>query len=179
MTLGEMKQKVLRLIEEVAPEKEELTEDPDIANKINCVINQIQFELARIKKIPVIRNVEVNEGQNYELEDLEDFYQLDKIIGVEYSLFGNYVEFIEGGIAKIYYYKYPKRIDENSEDSVNLEISDDALEVMPYGVAADLLKSDVSSQYGEVYANRYNELKNGLDPRYALNTAFIEGGIEI
>ena len=52
MTLTEMKKKVLRLIEEINPNSELLTDDPDIANKINDVINQIQNELARIKKIP-------------------------------------------------------------------------------------------------------------------------------
>ena len=52
MTLKEMKQKTLRLIEEINPESELLTDDPDIAAKINDVINQIQFELVRIKKIP-------------------------------------------------------------------------------------------------------------------------------
>ena len=35
MTLLEMKKKVLRLIEEINPNSELLTDDPDIANKIN------------------------------------------------------------------------------------------------------------------------------------------------
>lgn len=179
MNLGEMKQKVLRLIEEIAPEKTDLTDDQDIKNKINDVINQVQYELARIKKITAIETIEVKEGEDYELSDLDNFYQLDRIKGVKYEHFGNYVEFEEEGIAKIYYYKYPKRIDKDSKDTVKLEISDDALEIMPYGVAADLLKSDVSNQYGNIYANRYNELKNGLDPRYATSTAIIEGGIDI
>lgn len=179
MNLGEMKQKVLRLIEEITPEKKDLTDDPDIKNKINEVISQIQFELARIKKITAIETIKVEEGQDYELTDLDNFYQLDSIKGVAYSHFGNYVEFEETGTAKIYYYKYPKRINRNSNDSVKLEVSDDAQEIMPYGVAADLLKSDVSSQYGEIYANRYIELKNGLDPRYATSSATIEGGIDI
>lgn len=50
MTLLEMKKKVLRLIEEINDKSALLTDDPDIANKINDVINQIQNELARIKK---------------------------------------------------------------------------------------------------------------------------------
>ena len=33
---------------------------------------------------------------------------------------------------------------------------------MVYGVAADILKSDVSSNYGQVYAQRYSELKQEL-----------------
>ena len=40
MTLKEMKQKTLRLIEEINPESELLTDDPDISAKINDVINK-------------------------------------------------------------------------------------------------------------------------------------------
>ena len=52
MTLKEMKQKVLGLIEELNPNSELLTDDPDIATKINDVINQVIFELVRMKKLP-------------------------------------------------------------------------------------------------------------------------------
>ena len=55
----------------------------------------------------------------------------------------------------------------------------DVLEIMPYGVAADLLKSDVSSNYGQMYAKRYEELKQTLDPRYSLTMVSCEGGIDI
>lgn len=58
MTLKEMKTKVLALIEELNPEHEALTEDPDIALKINDVINQIMIELSCIKKIPKSRSAE-------------------------------------------------------------------------------------------------------------------------
>ena len=52
ITLGEMKKKVLGLIEELNPKSTLLTDDPDIAAKHNDVINQVMFELARMKKIP-------------------------------------------------------------------------------------------------------------------------------
>ena len=50
MTLLEMKKKVLSLIEELNPNSEYLTDDPDIATKMEDVITQIMFELARFKK---------------------------------------------------------------------------------------------------------------------------------
>ena len=59
MTLKEMKNKVLKLIEESNPESELLTDDPDISAKINDVINQIQNEMSRIKKIPANETMEV------------------------------------------------------------------------------------------------------------------------
>ena len=71
MTLNEMKKKVLGLIEELNPNNAVLTEDPDIATKINDVINQIMFELARIKKIPKYFEMEVKKGELVEFADLE------------------------------------------------------------------------------------------------------------
>ena len=50
---------------------------------------------------------------------------------------------------------------------------------MPYGVAADLLKSDVSSQYGSIYAARYQQLLNELDVRYSTGSLTLSEGIEV
>jgi hypothetical protein len=50
---------------------------------------------------------------------------------------------------------------------------------MPYGVAADLLKSDVSSQYGSIYAARYRELLNQLDTRYGTGSVLLDGGFGV
>lgn len=180
MTLGDMKSEVLRLIEEINEENEGLTDDPDFKNKINNVIDFIQHELARIKKIPAIETREVKEGDTIELnEELERFYQLKHIKGVRYTSFGNTLEIEEDGTMKVYYYKYPKKINEKSDDNTKLELTDDALGIMPYGVAADLLRSDVSNQYGQVYANRYAELKQNLDPRFNTGGFYIDGGTKV
>jgi hypothetical protein len=53
------------------------------------------------------------------------------------------------------------------------------LEIMPYGIAADLLKSDVSADYGKIYAERYEALKQMLDPRYQTAAFAVEGGYDI
>lgn len=179
MTLGDMKSEVLRLIEEINEENEGLTDDPDFKNKINNVIDFIQHELARIKKIPAIETSEVKEGDTINLNELENFYQLKCVKGVRYTSFGTTLDILDDGTIKIYYYKYPKKINEKSKDNTELELTDDALGIMPYGVAADLLKSDVSNQYGQIYANRYTELKQSLDPRYNTGGFYIDGGTKI
>lgn len=179
MTLLEMKKKVLRLIEEISPNHPLLTEDVDIEEKLNDVINQIMFELIRIKKIPAYETLEVKENEEIELnKELKNFFQLDSIKDIEYESFGNIIIPKEDGIARIFYYKFPKKITKETDDSYKFEVSDEVLEIMPYGIAADLLKSDVSSQYGSIYANRYNELKQGLDPRYNTGSITIEGGVD-
>ncbi len=187
MTLGEIKKKTLRLIEEIS-DSQDLTDDPDIAAKINDVTNQIQYELARIKKIPKYKEivVDIDTKDTYDFADIQDgdsntIYQINRITGIDYDLLANdtIVKCKENGTMNVEYFVYPIRINSESADSTELELSDDVLEIMPYGIAADLLKSDVSNAYGNIYANRYNELKQQLDPRYSMGNIYIEGGVDI
>lgn len=186
MTLAEMKKKVLGLIEELNPQSKMLTDDPDIATKINSVINQIQFELARMKKLAGYIEIPVEEGQFLTFEDIEKesgyvVYQLDIVRGIDYELKaqGTIVKVLEDGIAEVEFFKYPELITDKTSDSYEFELSQDALEVMPYGVASDLLKSDVSANYGEVYTQRYETMLNRLDYRYSMPRISIEGGFDL
>lgn len=184
MTLLEMKKKVLGMIEEINPDSELLTDDPDIATKINDVTNQIMFELARMKKIPKYVEMNVSEGDLVTLEDISnavgyEVYQLGTINGVNYvpKANGTILKIMESGTAEIDCFVYPERITEKTNNSYEFELSPDALEIMPYGIAGDLLKSDVSSEYGAIYANRYESMLQRLDPRYQMTSIYIEGGV--
>lgn len=180
MTLEEMKIKVYALIEEYSEDADELTEDEDLALKMNSVINQIQNELARIKKIEEYTTIKAEEGNIIEFKDIdENLYQLNIVRGVDCEIIGQKIKFNETGEAEIYYYKYPTQINNDTDDSQEFDLSIDVLEIMPYGVAADLLKSDVSSNYGQIYAQRYRELKNELDPRNSMGSIYISGGVEV
>ena len=180
MTLEEMKIKVYSLIEEYSEEAAELTEDEDLAAKMNSVINQIQNELTRFKKIPKDVSLNVSEGQEMYFKDIDkDMYQLMNIRGVSTDVMNDKIFFNENGTAKVFYYKYPKQITNETDDSYKFELSTDLLEIMPYGVAGDLLKSDVSSQYGAVYSARYREMLQTLDPRYGTGMIEITGGISV
>lgn len=179
MTLEEMKIKVYSLIEEYNEEADDLTEDTDLATKMNSVINQVQNEISRIKKITQYKTMKVIKDQEITLSDIDtDIYQLNLIKDVDYDLYGNIIHFNEDGLAKIYYYKYPKQINNETDDSYEFELSNDALEIMPYGIAGDLLKSDVSSNYGKIYSDRYMQMLQQLDPRYSMGSIYIEGGFE-
>ena len=70
-------------------------------------------------------------------------------------------------------------ITEKTSDSYEFDISSDALEIMPYGVAGDLLKSDVSTNYGQIYSQRYNDLLSRMDHRYQMPSMVIEGGVAL
>lgn len=182
MTLSDIKKKALSLIEEIDDKETKLTKDPDIANKLNYVINQIQYELSRVKKIPAYVELTVNKGDLLKFTDIGaeyEVYQIDAVKGIEYEYKaqGTIIKCLEDGIAEVEYFRYPTLIDEKTPDSFEFELSSDVLECMPYGVAADVLKSDVSNAYGNVYAQRYEQMKNQLDIRYNTGCVEFEGGI--
>lgn len=187
MTLLEMKKKVLALIEELNPYSEFLTDDPDISAKINEVTNQIMYELARMKKIPKFVELEVSAGDVVEFADIEkecgyEIYQIALVSGVpcSHKADGTILKFLESGTAEIDCFVYPERITEKTKDKAyEFELSPDVLEVMPYGIAGDLLKSDVSTEYGSVYATRYESMLQRLDPRYQMGSVYIDGGVSM
>lgn len=180
MTLEEIKAKVYSLIEEYSEDADDLTEDEDLALKMNHVINQIQNELARFKKIEAYTTLEGSKGDLIDFSSVDNnLYQLNIIKGLDCEIIGQKIKFNEDGVAEVYYYVYPSQIDADTADDFTFDLSIDTLEIMPYGVAADLLKSDVSSNYGQIYAERYREMKNELDPRYAMGAVYIDGGIEV
>ena len=181
MTLREMKDRVLSLIEEINPESEYLTDDPDIQEKINYVIDMKQHELARVKRLAVSEKIKVKKDSQSDLyEDYDNFYKLKNITGVSYELFDNIVTFNEDGEGIINYYRYPKLITKDTDmDKYKMELSRDVLEIMPYGVAADLLKSDVSAQYGRVYEQAYQTALQNLDVSTSDGIYEIVGGIYV
>lgn len=186
MTLKEMKTKVLGLIEELNPLSEYLTDDPDIATKLNETINQILYELARFKKMPKYVEIEVTKGDVLDFNDIEkacgyEVYQIDVVCGVRYvpKANGTVLKMLESGTAEIDCFVYPERITSTTKDSYEFEVSNDILEIAPYGIAGDLLKSDVSSEYGAIYSSRYESMLQRLDYRYQLPCVYIEGGIDV
>ena len=186
MTKKEIKEKVLRLIEEINPENKNLTDDPDLAAKHDDVINQVMHELVRMKKLPGYVEIPVVEGQVVTYADIEKesgskVYQLCMVRGAEHSRRADntILKVHEDGVLEIEFYRYPKPITADTPDDYEFELTQDALEIMPYGVAADLLKSDVSANYGQIYQQRYETMLQRLDPRYGLPGITIEGGYNI
>lgn len=181
MTLREMKDRVLSLIEELNPNSEYLTDDVDIQEKINYAIDTKQHELSRIKRIAAIEKLRVKDNQQVNLyEEYDDFYKLKSINGVHYTLFENIVTFEEDGEATINYYRYPKKITKDTDmDVYKMEVSMDVQEIMPYGVASYLLKNDPSSQYGRIYEQEYQNALDKIDMQMTDGLFEIKGGINV
>lgn len=186
MNYGEMKKKYLGLIEELNPNSDQMTDDPDISAKQNAVTNQIMYEMARIKKIPKYFEMEVKKGDLVSFADFEkecgyEIYQIAVVSGVDSlpKANGTVFKVMEDGTMEVECYVYPERITDKTKDNYEFELSPDVLEVMPYGIAADLLKSDVSAEYGNIYAQRYESMKQLLDPRYQMPSITFKGGVKI
>ena len=186
MTHDEMKKKVLALIEELNPDNPLLTDDPDISAKYNYVANQVMFELARQKKIAKYVEMGVTAGDLITFEDIGtavgyEVYQLGNVGGVHYvpKANGTVLKIMESGTLEVDCFVYPEQITEKTNGSYEFELSADVLEIMPYGIAADLLKSDVSTEYGSIYATRYEQMLQRLDPRNSMTSIYIEGGVRL
>ena len=181
-----MKKKYLGLIEELNPNSDQMTDDPDISAKQNAVTNQIMYEMARIKKIPKYFEMEVKKGDLVSFADFEkecgyEIYQIAVVSGVDSlpKANGTVFKVMEDGTMEVECYVYPERITDKTKDNYEFELSPDVLEIMPYGIAADLLKSDVSAEYGNIYAQRYESMKQLLDPRYQMPSITFKGGVKI
>ena len=197
MKLKEMKVKVFSLIEEYYPTETTLAEDEDVKNKINGVINQIQMDLMPLRKIEASQDIEVgtNDDKKIDLKDrLNNLYQISAIYfenETEYEMLNSTTILLPNnyeGTFTVYYYKYPelaKLIFESEEESAaydskyTFELDNDLLEVMPYGVAADLLKMDMISNYGQYFYNRYLEMKQRIDSRRTSGSIRITNGVDI
>ena len=144
------------------------------------------FELSRIKKIPKYFEMVVEKGDLVDFSAFEkkcgyEIYQIATVSGVQYSskASGTVFKILEGGTMEVDCFVYPERITEKTNGSYEFELSPDVLEIMPYGIAADLLKSDVSAESGDIYATRYESMKQMLDPRYQMPSITFKGGVRI
>ncbi len=193
MTLKEMKIKTFSLIEEYYPDEPKLAEDEDVQNKINGVVNQIQLDLMKYRKINANTTIEITEDDDktISLKDyIEDCYQINKLkfdTDVDYEILDDDTLILPKdyvGEFTVYYYKYPELVElnptaENYDETYEFELDNVLLEIMPYGIAADLLKMDMISGYGRYFYERYMEMKNSIDSRKSSGRIIIDGGIDV
>jgi len=197
MKLKDMKVKVFSLIEEYYPSETTLAEDEDVKNKINGVINQIMMDLMPLRKLEASTEIEVEQNDDKKIDIknyIDNLYQIDAIYfddETDYEMLNSTTIKLPNdyaGTFTVYYYKFPELVkltfdSENDsaayDDKYTFELDDDILEVMPYGVAADLLKMDMISNYGQYFYNRYLEMKQRIDSRRTSGSIRITNGVDI
>lgn len=189
MTLKENKVLTLALIEEYSPKNSALTDDEDIATRLNSLYALNYQELATIKKIIKVYDIEKIDGDStyYREYDLpEDLYQLKRVVALDketyeninadYKIIGKkiYINDKSNCIYKLEYYAYPKVISDDVDDNdFELELDLDALAILPYAVANDILKVDPSADYTAFKAEYMRKLE-GLDTRTVLSSISVE-----
>lgn len=202
MKLKEIKIKTFSLIEEYYPDLKGFAEDEDVLNKINGVVNQIQLDLMKYRKINASKEVIVTkeDAKVINIKNiLGDCYQINVIKfdnTVEYEMPNDEIIVLPNdfeGKFTIYYFKYPKLVKtifegteteieeakEKEDNEYEFELDLILLEIMPYGIASDLLKMDMISGYGKYFYERYLEMKNNIDTRRTSGMVSIVGGVDI
>lgn len=191
MTLGENKKITLGLIEEYSKTNSMLTDDEDIAMRLNLVYSTNYQELSQNKKIlktKVLRNITGKTEKGFEEISLpSDMYQFKRIVALDednieiqadYKVIGKKIYINKNIDAKyiLEYYMYPSIITEETKDDFYLEIDQDAQMILPYAVANDILKVDPSSDY-TAFLSEYRRKLDGLDPRIIMSSISIEEGV--
>jgi hypothetical protein len=175
MTLGDIKKRTLALIEALDTTLPLLTDDIDFQKKINYCIDQVQTELAQVKPITAKTSYTVTDS-TLEQSLPSGFYQVDKL-ETRFYIYDNKIVFEEAGTYDMYYSKFPTTITADTVDTTIMELTLDCLNAMPYGVASDMLKADVSTDYS-VYAKRYNDLLNQIRIGTTKSSVYVDDSVE-
>lgn len=168
-----------------------MTDDEDIATRLNLVYATNYQELSQTKKIlktKTLRDISGETGEGFEEISLPfDIYQFKKIVALDednkevqadYRIIGKKVYLNKKIDAKyiLEYYAYPTVITEKTKDNFYLEIDQDAQMILPYAVANDILKVDPSSDYTAFLAEYKRKLET-LDTRRTMPSVVVEEGV--
>lgn len=191
MTLGENKKITLGLIEEYSKINTSLTDDEDIATRLNFAYATNYQELSQLKKIIKTKELkgisgEISEGYTeYSLPS--NLYQIKRVVVLDennnikeadYYTLGKKI-FISNKSDYKYileYYIYPTAITEETTDDFTLELDQDVQMILPYAVANDILKVDPSADY-TAFLNEYQRKKEGLDTRKEIPSITVIEGV--
>lgn len=192
MTLGENKKITLGLIEEYSKNNNMLTDDEDIATRLNFVYSTNYQELSQNKKIlrtKTLRDITGKIEKGFEEMSLpSNMYQLKRVIALDkhnnelqadYKLIGKKKIYLNKNLDAKYileYYAYPTVITEETDDDFYLEIDQDVQMILPYAVANDILKVDPSSDYSAFF-NEYQRKLQSLDTKRVIPSAVVEEGV--
>lgn len=186
MNLGQNKKITLALIEEYSPTNIYLTDDEDIRDRLNLVYSPNYQYLSEEKPIIRTKTVTINKaGETEEINLPFDCRQLKRIVAMDsdgnkmtaqYDVIGTRI-YLKSVIGKyiIEYFAYPATITEETADTFNLEIDQDAQARLTWLVANDILKVDPSANY-TAFSTEFDKKQQRWDTRKVLPSAEIEEG---
>ena len=166
MTLGEAKEKTLKLLDEYSAGGE-ITTDEDIALKMNRFFDIAQKDMANYKHIIRTQEIETEEGETeYALPgDCARIFRVwKKGVLKRYPVIGGKLV-TDGkgeGTLLLEYFAIPATIDNETPDEYEFELSEDAANCLPFFVAAQQLIVDLVVDYSALYG-LYNAMRGALD----------------
>lgn len=175
MTYGENKKIFFSLIDEYNPGNEYFTDDEDARTKCANLYNTRYSDLASQKfnkklktyeitqkdrgytsfKLPNGTFIKVLGGRNEYNEEIPMKYRIEG----ESILVSNETP----GRILLEYTPFPTTINDETDDDFELEIDDELANILPFGVAADLLKTDPGEDwtaFEKEYERRYQKIIN-------------------
>lgn len=179
------------MIEEYSKTNTNLTDDEDIATRLNFIYATNYQELSQNKKIlktKVLRDISGRTQDGFEELSLpSSMYQFKRIVALDeknnelqadYKIIGKKIYLNKSIDAKyiLEFYAYPTVITQETQDDFYLEIDQDVQMILPYAVANDILKVDPSSDYS-VFLAEYRRKLEALDTRRAIPSIVIEEGV--
>lgn len=176
MTILRLIQDTLIMLEEYNSSTTTYTDDTDLRAKLFPAINTIQYELATTIA-PIHKIASISKATIADLESNlpTDFFKLDMVEECSYELYPTTIQFNNEfiGTIKLRYWAFPTIITSSTANTTELELDRPAQEIMKYGVASELLKADLSSDYS-VYEAKYQNLKANLDTSRSKGVAQIK-----
>lgn len=185
MTLGQAKDKIMMLLDDYMIDSPP-TDDEETLAKLPGLIQTAQVFLSTIKKIrkSVVIDHQPNGGWYAEYDLPSDYAQAFKMrdktgkgYNVEFLGQKVLVQDTAPQVIRIDYFAYPTEITADTPDTFVFELDQDAQQIIPYYVAADILKTDPSADY-TAFEVKLNNMINSLDTRQSV-TVSIQGGIRI
>jgi len=160
MTLEEGKRKVYKLLDEYGTGD---GMDDDLMEKMNDFFDTAQKDVAKISQI--VRTIEMSGGGRHRMP--RDFlavhrvWQSGKDITRRCTWRAGELVLGENETVELDYFALPDTIGENTPDSYEFEVREDACEAMPFYVAAMVLSSDLV-QDAQIYLELYEQAKRNL-----------------
>lgn len=179
---------IIEIIGKIMVNLDEVTSNNLAANsseyidKIYPLIDTIQTEIATIVK-PVMEYKTID-SINKRIDVPDDCFEFLKVYNtdmapINFTLHNNKIHLNEDGTYTLLYNKYPNKVNKDTPDVTELEISKDCQEALVYGVCAGICINDEPELY-DTYLDRYNTLLANITARAQNNpTARVIGGLRL
>lgn len=188
MTYLENKKMFYSLIDEYNPNNEYFTDDDDAKTKCANLYNGRYFDLASQKFNKKTKSYDIEEGRGFTsfklpsgnyIRVLGGRNEYNEVIPMEYRIEGENIVISNKTKGKmlVEYIPYPTAITDETDDDFELEIDDELASILPYGVAADLLKTDPGEDWTAFEKEYERRLAKIVSTRTTMSVNITEGEI--